>query len=202
MPIAEAKRFQMDDSEEPEDLYRHPTAIIEAGATIGGGSKVWHHVHIRAGASIGSNCTLGKNVFVDSGVLIGDSCKIQNNVSLYSGVVLESRVFVGPSAVFTNDLFPRAESKDWEVVSTLVKYGASIGANATLVCGNTIGSYAMVGAGSVVTHPVAAHSLVIGNPARLRGWVCVCGRLVSRSDEPPASLSCRDHLHKHGSAGI
>ncbi|MGA7269495.1 MAG: acyltransferase [Acidimicrobiia bacterium] len=155
----------------------HPTAIVEPGAEIGPGTRVWHHAHVRTGARIGRDCTLGKNVFVDSGGVIGDLCKIQNNVSIFSGVTLEERVFVGPSAVFTNDLYPRVVSS-WDIVPTLIRAGASIGANATIICGITIGRNAMVAAGSVVTESVAGHALVRGNPARPVGWVCSCGHPV------------------------
>jgi acetyltransferase-like isoleucine patch superfamily enzyme len=171
-------------------LQIHPTALIEDGATIGQGTKVWHHSHVRSGASIGAGCRIGKNVFVDAGVSIGDGCKIQNNVSIYAGVTLEDRVFVGPSAVFTNDLFPRADSPSWEVVPTLIRSGSSIGANSTILCGVTVGVRAMVGAGSVVTKSVPDHTLVIGNPARPAGMVCVCGRTV----DPHSSVEDCSHL--------
>lgn len=161
----------------------HPTAVIEDGAIVGAGTKVWHHAHIRSGAFIGAGCTIGKNVFVDAGVSVGDGSKVQNNVSVYTGVIIEDHVFVGPSVVFTNDRIPRADAESWDVVSTLVRSGASIGANATLICGITVGVRAMVGAGSVVTHSVPDHTLVIGNPARAVGRVCVCGRRLE-SDRP------------------
>jgi len=157
-------------------FYAHPTAIIEEGAVIGEGTRIWHFAHVRSGARIGRNCNIGKDVYIDRDVVIGDEVKIQNGVSVYRGVTLEDKVFVGPYAVFTNDLYPRAFSTDWKVVPTLVKEGASIGANATIVCGVTIGKYAMVAAGAVVTRDVPDHGLVMGNPARLRGFVCYCGR--------------------------
>ncbi len=168
----------------------HPTAVVEDGATIGAGAAVWHHCHVRSGASVGAGTVLGKNVFVDAGVTIGARSKVQNNVSVYSGVTLEDEVFVGPSAVFTNDRFPRAVSPSWETVPTLVRRGASIGANATLVCGIEIGSYATVAAGSVVTRSLEPHELVMGNPARRAGWVCACGRVASRSQDRPDDLRC------------
>lgn len=152
----------------------HPTATVEDGARIGDGTAVWHHVHIRRGASVGRNCNLGKNVYIDAGATVGDRVKIQNNVSVYAGVQLGDDVFVGPSAVFTNDRFPRA-SGDWKLTPTIVRRGASIGANATVVAGVEIGECAMVGAGSVVVRSVAPHELVVGNPARRIGWVCCCG---------------------------
>lgn len=176
-----------------EPYFRHPTADVEDGAVIGEGTKVWHQAQIRTGARVGRNCVLGKNVFVDAGVVIGDGCKVQNNVSVYAGVTLADDVFVGPSAVFTNDLRPRANSTDWIAVPTSVQRGASIGANATVICGHTIGEWAMVAAGSVVTRDVAAHQLVAGNPARHRGWVCRCGEIVSRDEDAPADLSCPKH---------
>jgi len=157
-------------------IFIHPTAVVEDGAEIGEGTRIWHFVHVRSGAKIGKNCNIGKDCYIDVGAVIGNNVKIQNGVSIYRGVILEDDVFVGPYAVFTNDLYPRSFVKDWELVRTIVKKGASIGANATIVCGVTIGEYAMVGAGSVVTKDVPPHGLVYGNPARLRGFVCFCGR--------------------------
>ncbi len=163
-------------------IFIHPTAVVEEGAVIGEGTKIWHFVHVRAGAKIGRNCNIGKDVYIDVGVEIGDNVKIQNGVSVYRGVKLEDDVFVGPYAVFTNDLYPRAFNRNWKVVPTLVKRGASIGANATIVCGVTIGEYAMVAAGAVVTRDIPPHGLVMGNPARLRGFVCYCGKPLRDSD--------------------
>lgn len=168
----------------------HATAVVEDGAVIGDGTRIWHHAHVRAGARIGRDCVIGKNVYVDAGAVIGDRCKVQNNVSVYSGVTLGDEVFVGPSAVFTNDLLPRAQNPGWQVVETVVHHGASIGANATVVCGHVIGAWAMVAAGAVVTRDVADHQLVAGNPARHHGWVCRCGRVVSRALERPDDLRC------------
>ena len=170
--------------------FIHPSAIVEDGASIGAATSVWHHCHVRAGAVVGSSCTLGKNVFVDAAAVVGSRVKIQNNVSVYSGVTIEDEVFVGPSAVFTNDMFPRATSTSWEITATTVRKGASIGANATIVCGNDIGEFATVAAGSVVTKPVAAHQLVAGNPARHLGWMCECGRPSSRELLRPADVRC------------
>jgi UDP-2-acetamido-3-amino-2,3-dideoxy-glucuronate N-acetyltransferase len=130
---------------------------------------------------------LGKNVYVDNGAIIGDRCRIQNNVSVYAGVELESDVFVGPSVVFTNDRIPRAGSPDWTVVPTLIREGASLGANSTILCGITIGRFATVGAGAVVTRDVGDHWLVTGNPARHVGWVCICGSVISHGPERPSS---------------
>lgn len=167
-------------------VYVHPTAEVEQGAQIGPGTRVWHLTHIRCTARIGSGVTIGRNVYVDAGVTIGNLVKVQNNVSVYVGVTLEDEVFVGPSAVFTNDLRPRAQNPDWGVTPTVVRRGASIGANATIVCGTEIGAYAMVAAGSVVTRDVAPHQLVAGNPARHRGWVNRAGEVVARGPQRPS----------------
>ncbi|MEZ0345180.1 MAG: acyltransferase [Infirmifilum sp.] len=158
------------------EFYAHPTAVIEDGAQIGEGTRIWHFAHVRSGAVVGRECNIGKDVYIDAGAVVGNRVKIQNGVSVYKGVVIEDDVFVGPYAVFTNDKYPRAFSKDWEVVPTRIKRGASIGANATVVCGVTIGEFAMIAAGSVVTKDVPPHGLVMGNPARLVGFVCYCGR--------------------------
>jgi UDP-2-acetamido-3-amino-2,3-dideoxy-glucuronate N-acetyltransferase len=168
-------------------VFVHPTAEVEDGSVIGAGTKIWHLVHIRTKAEIGGNCTIGRNVFVDEGVTIGDYVKIQNNVSVYRGVTIEDEVFVGPCAVFTNDLRPRARTTDWQITPTLVQTGASIGANATIVCGVTVGAYAMIAAGSVVTRDVAPHQLVAGNPARHLGWVNRRGDVVDRGADVPAA---------------
>ncbi len=166
--------------------FIHPTAEVEEGAQIGAGTKIWHIGHIRRDARIGEDCVLGRNVFVDFGVQIGDRVKIQNNVSVYHGVTIEDEVFVGPCAVFTNDLRPRAQNPDWEVTPTVIRRGASIGANATIICGIEVGSYAMIAAGSVVTKDVAPYQLVAGNPARHLGWVDEKGTVVSREAQPPS----------------
>jgi UDP-2-acetamido-3-amino-2,3-dideoxy-glucuronate N-acetyltransferase len=162
--------------------YIHPTAVIDDGAKIGTGSKIWHFSHVMPGAVIGENVIIGQNVFVDSGVKVGARSKIQNNVSLYSGVVLEEGVFCGPSCVFTNVLTPRAEiERKNEFQPTCVGRGATIGANATIVCGNDIGAYAMIGAGAVITKPVRPHALMLGNPATHAGWVSHAGEVLSQS---------------------
>lgn len=168
--------------------FVHPTAIVEEGAVIGDDTRIWHHGHVRSGARVGRGTNLGKNVFVDSGAVIGDRVKVQNNVSVYAGVTIGDDVFVGPSAVFTNDLVPRAFNSGWSITDTRIGNGASIGANATIVCGNDIGDFAMVGAGAVVTRPVRPHELVLGNPARHAGWVDRDGTVISREDEAPAGL--------------
>jgi UDP-2-acetamido-3-amino-2,3-dideoxy-glucuronate N-acetyltransferase len=164
----------------------HPTAVVEDGAVVGAGTRIWHHSHVRSGSRIGTRCTIGFAVYVDRDVVVGDRCKIQNHVSLYRGVVLEDHVFIGPAATFTNDLYPRAVPRAWEVIKTHVRRGASIGANATVVCGVDIGRWSMVGAGAVVTADVPAHALVVGTPARVNGWVCICGRVLARlAEEAP-----------------
>lgn len=182
----------MSDVPEPAPpVFVHPSAFVEEGASIGPGTRIWHHGHVRAGARIGGGCNLGKNVFVDAGAVVGSGVKIQNNVSVYTGVTIGDEVFVGPSAVFTNDLFPRAASTDWTVTETHVERGASIGANATIVCGVTIGTYGTVAAGSVVTHDVEPHQLVMGVPARPAGWMCACGRVITRAASPaPEAMVC------------
>lgn len=154
------------------EYFQHETAIIDKGAKIGKNSKIWHFSHIMSTAELGNHCILGQNVFVAHRVKIGNEVKIQNNVSLYEGVECEDNVFLGPSCVFTNVINPRAfiERKE-EFKTTLIKKGASIGANATIICGNSVGEYAMVGAGSVVTKDVAPYSLVVGNPARHLYWI-------------------------------
>jgi dTDP-4-amino-4,6-dideoxygalactose transaminase/acetyltransferase-like isoleucine patch superfamily enzyme len=164
--------------------------VVEDGSVVGADTAIWHHSHVRGGATIGRSCNLGKNVYVDAGARIGDRVKIQNNVSVYRGVEIQDDVFVGPSAVFTNDLRPRAHAEDWQVTPTVVRTGASIGANATVVCGIEIGEHAMVAAGAVVTRTVRPHQLVAGNPARHRGWVCRCGAVLSRDEARPQSLTC------------
>ncbi|MFZ9981807.1 MAG: acyltransferase [Cyclobacteriaceae bacterium] len=162
-------------SETPE-FIAHPTAVIDEGCTIGGGTRIWHFAHIMTGCVIGENCNLGQNVVVSPQVKLGDRVKVQNNVSIYTGVECEDDVFLGPSMVFTNVMNPRsAVARKNEYRSTLVKRGATIGANATIVCGNPIGEFAFIGAGAVVTKEVPAYALVIGNPARQTGWMSEYG---------------------------
>src|SRR5919112_389537 len=159
-----------------DDCYVHESAYIDKGAQIGKRTKVWHFSHVMSGATIGENCSLGQNVMVASNVNIGNGCKIQNNVSVYEGVTLEDYVFCGPSMVFTNVFNPRSEiPRMGELRPTLVKKGATLGANCTILCGITIGRYALIGAGAVVTKDVPDHALLVGNPARIVGWMCVCG---------------------------
>lgn len=184
-----------------QDFFVHPTSDVSQHATIGAGTKIWQHCQVREQAEIGQHCILSKGVYVDAGVRIGNNVKIQNGISVYHGVTLEDGVFCGPHCVFTNDRQPRAINPDgtlksvddWRVSETLVKTGASIGAHATIVCGTTIGRWAMIGAGSVVTRNVPDFGLVYGNPARLHGFVCACGEKLpeaANSNEAEVSLVC------------
>lgn len=170
--------------------FVHESAYVDAGAQVGAGTHIWHFVHVMPGAVIGRDCSLGQNVVVLNGTRIGDRVKIQNNVSVYEGVELEDDVFCGPSMVFTNVINPRSHvSRKHEYQRTLVKRGASIGANATVLCGVTLGEYCFVGAGAVVTKDVPAYALVTGVPARPAGWVCACG--VGLPEAPPMTCgSC------------
>ncbi|GAA5219875.1 acyltransferase [Membranihabitans marinus] len=167
-----------------DDFFVHSSAFVDGGVHIGAGSKVWHFCHIMSGARLGENCILGQNVFVGPGVEMGQGCKIQNNVSLYAGLRLEDHVFVGPSVVFTNVTRPRAfiEQKN-NFAPTHIGLGATIGANATIVCGHSIGRYAMVAAGGLVTRDVPDYALVIGQPARFAAWICQCGQNLEQSTE-------------------
>jgi UDP-2-acetamido-3-amino-2,3-dideoxy-glucuronate N-acetyltransferase len=173
------------------DYFVHESAYVDQPCTIGVGSQIWHFSHVMKDVAIGENCKIGQNVFIASGVTIGRNVKIQNNVSVYAGVVLEDDVFCGPSCVFTNiktprSAFPRNTADDYLI--TRVKQGATIGANATIVCGHTIGRYAFVGAGSTVTKDIPDYALVYGNPARRQGWVCECG---AKLEEFTDTISCR-----------
>ena len=159
-------------------VFIHRTAEVGGTAVIGLGTKIWNNVQVREKTVIGKDCVVGKSTYIDHTVHIGDRVKIQNGVSVYHGVTLEDDVFLGPHMTFTNDLFPRAFDPEWKVVNTLVRRGASIGANVTVICGVELGSYCMVGAGAVVTKDVPPHALVLGNPARIVGFVSVMGRPV------------------------
>lgn len=163
--------------------FKHESSYVDEGAVVGENTKIWHFCHIQKGAVIGCNCSLGQNVNVSNHVKIGDGCKVQNNVSIYEGVELEDYVFCGPSCVFTNDLTPRSKYPKGSAgyKKTLVKYGASIGANATVVCGHTIGKWSLIGSGAVVTKDVPDYALMLGIPARQAGWACECGEVLDKT---------------------
>ena len=173
------------------DVFVHESSYVDQGAQIGAGTKVWHFCHIMPGAVIGERCNLGQNVVVMSGARLGDNVKVQNNVSIYEGVELEDDVFCGPSCVFTNVLNPRSHvSRKHEYQKTLVRRGSTIGANATIVCGVTLGEYAFIGAGAVVTSDVPAYSLMVGVPARRVGWMCQCGERLPVSAGTRVCAAC------------
>ncbi|HZE73332.1 MAG TPA: acyltransferase [Pyrinomonadaceae bacterium] len=182
------------------DFFVHESSYVDDGAEIGTGTKIWHFCHVMSRTQIGERCNIGQNVLVSPDVKIGSNVKIQNNVSLYTGVIIEDDVFLGPSMVFTNVMNPRSHvNRKDEYQQTLVKKGASIGANATIVCGTTIGKYAFIGAGSVVTRDVPDYALLYGNPARVRGWICQCGIKLSFNGKDRASCeSCGSQYLKQG----
>ena len=171
-------------------VFIHESSFIDQGALIGEGTKVWHFCHIMRGAKIGRNCNIGQNVFIAPDVVIGNNVKIQNNVSIYTGVILEDDVFLGPSMVFTNVINPRSHvERKSEYQTTYVKKGATIGANATIVCGVSLGCYSFVGAGSVVTRDLPDYALAYGNPARIKGWMCQCGVQLSFAQESDGAVT-------------
>lgn len=171
--------------------FKHESAYVDEGAVVGEGTRIWHFSHVAAGARLGKGCTLGQNVYVAPSVVIGEGVRIQNNVSVYDGVILEDHVFVGPSAVFTNVVNPRSEvSRKHEYQATRVGRGATIGANATVVCGHDVGAYAFIGAGAVVTSHVPPYALFLGVPARQRGWMCRCGVRLQDQIEPSQAARC------------
>jgi UDP-2-acetamido-3-amino-2,3-dideoxy-glucuronate N-acetyltransferase len=173
-------------------FFAHESCYVDEGSVIGDDTKIWHFTHVMSGARIGRGCNIGQNVVVSPDVVVGDNVKIQNNVSLYTGVVLEDDVFCGPSMVFTNVVNPRSHvSRKHEYRATLVKRGASIGANATIVCGHTVGRYAFIGAGAVVTKDVPDYALVVGNPGRISGWICECGIKLAGGPKAPVQVECR-----------
>ena len=182
----------------------HATAVVDPGAAVGAGTRVWHFSHLMAGARVGPDCSLGQNVFVGAGVVVGRGCKIQNNVSLYEGVTLEDEVFCGPSMVFTNVVNPRsAIPRRSEFRTTLVRRGATLGANCTILCGHTVGRHAFVGAGAVVTKDVPDHALVVGVPARRAGWMCACGvRLPERKSRGARACSACGASWRDGPEGL
>jgi UDP-2-acetamido-3-amino-2,3-dideoxy-glucuronate N-acetyltransferase len=173
------------------EYFAHESSYVDEGCTIGEGSRIWHFCHIMPGAVIGRNCSIGQNVIVSTGCVLGDNVKVQNNVSIYTGVILEDDVFCGPSMVFTNVVNPRSRvpRKD-EYRRTLVRRGASLGANATILCGVTIGEYAFVGAGAVVIRDVPPRAMVVGNPSRVAGWMCDCGVTLTHDRLAPSRAVC------------
>ncbi len=178
----------------------HPQAVVDPGATLGAGTRVWHFVHVMSGARIGARCVIGQGCFIGD-VTIGDGCRVQNNVSVFDGVTLEDEVFVGPSAVFTNVNNPRAHiSRRPAFAQTLVKRGATIGANATIVCGVTIGEHAFIGAGAVVRHDVQPYAVVVGVPAGWIGWMCRCGERLPHGDGTGrmTCTACALRFRSHG----
>ncbi len=177
--------------------FVHATAVVDEPVEIGEGTQIWHFSHIMSGAKIGKNCIIGQNVFVGSGAILGDNIKIQNNVSIYDRVILEDGVFCGPSMVFTNVFNPRSFiSRKKEFRETLVRKGATIGANATIICGNQIGQYAFIGAGSVVTKDVPDYALVYGNPGRVKSWVCQCAAEIKFQSGKAVCKACGKRYHK------
>jgi UDP-2-acetamido-3-amino-2,3-dideoxy-glucuronate N-acetyltransferase len=177
----------------PEAQYFvHQSSYVDEGCEFGAGTSIWHFSHVMTGAKIGRGCNIGQNVVISPQVIIGDNVKIQNNVSVYTGVVLEDDVFCGPSMVFTNVINPRSHvPRKHEYLATVVKRGASLGANATIVCGHSIGAYAFVGAGAVVTRDVPDHALVTGNPGRVVGWMCKCGAKLATGARAPEEAGCQ-----------
>ena len=172
-------------------VYVDPTAIIDDKVSLGSGTKVWHFVHIMECAKIGEDCIISDYVYVGRGVKIGNRVKLENRATVYEGVTIEDNVFVGPHVTFTNDLYPRSFSKDWKILPTLVKEGCSIGAGTVVVCSVTIGEYALIGAGSVVTENIPPHALAYGNPARIRGFVCRCSRKLVTPEKAKDHVSMK-----------
>lgn len=179
-----------------EAVFIHPSACVDEPCDVGSGTRIWHFTHVSAGATLGRGCTLGQNVYIAPRVRVGDNVKIQNNVSVYEGVELEDDVFCGPSVVFTNVAIPRSHvprNRSEDYLRTLVQRGATIGANATIVCGHTIGPYAFVGAGALVASDLPAYALAYGNPARVRGFACACGQRLEFSGDAAECRACRSH---------
>lgn len=185
------------------EYFVHASSYVDEGAQIGKGTRIWHFCHVMSNARIGEHCNIGQNVFVAADVIIGNKVKIQNNVSLYTGVTLEDDVFLGPSMVLTNVINPRSHvNRRDEYQATLIKKGASVGANATIVCGVTLGQYCFIGAGAVVTHDVPDYALVYGNPGRVQGWMCRCGVQLQfelqNGDEQAVCAECGKQYSKNG----
>lgn len=184
---------------EKEGVFVHESSYVDEPCEIGAGTRIWHFSHIMSGSRIGRDCNIGQNVVISPDVVLGDNVKIQNNVSVYTGVVCEDDVFLGPSCVFTNVINPRSHvSRKNEYRRTLVGKGSSIGANATVVCGNSIGKYALIGAGSVVTRDIPDYALVVGVPARIKGWVCQCGEKLNFINNTAKCEACSKEYVKEG----
>lgn len=183
-----------------DNCFIHPTAVIDRNVTIGEHTRIWHWCHLMEGVVVGRNCNIGEHAFIESGVVLGNNVKVKNNVAIYTGVICEDDVFLGPNCVFTNVINPRSfiERKS-EFKTTVLRRGATIGANATIVCGNEIGAYAFVGAGSVVTRPVPAYTMVIGNPARFHSYICKCG---CKLDRDLRCTGCGALYRRHGNGEI
>jgi len=189
------------------DYFVHESSYIDENVNIGKGTKIWHFSHVMSDSQIGENCNIGQNVVISPGVRMGNNVKVQNNVSIYTGVIIEDDVFLGPSMVLTNVINPRSHiNRKSEYKTTLIKKGASIGANATIVCGHTLGSYCFIGAGSVVTKDIPDFALVYGNPARQIGWVCQCGNKLTFSGpkdlETAYCSDCGSHYEKKGNSVV
>jgi UDP-2-acetamido-3-amino-2,3-dideoxy-glucuronate N-acetyltransferase len=185
------------------DYFVHESSYVDEGSEVGAGTNIWHFTHVMSGSRIGRRCNIGQNVVISPQVVIGDNVKIQNNVSVYTGVILEDDVFCGPSMVFTNVVNPRSHvSRKDEYRQTLVKRGASLGANSTVVCGHTIGAYAFVGAGAVVTKDVPDYALVVGNPGRIVGWMCECGIKLASGAAAPDAVTCSACSAAYVAAGL
>jgi UDP-2-acetamido-3-amino-2,3-dideoxy-glucuronate N-acetyltransferase len=184
-----------------KNYFVHESSYIDEPCIIGNGTRIWHFSHIMENSEIGRNCNIGQNVVISTGVKLGNGVKIQNNVSVYTGIICEDNVFLGPSCVFTNVINPRAfiERKN-EFKNTLIKIGASIGANATILCGCTIGEYALVGAGSVVTKDVLDYTIVFGSPAKIKGYICQCGEKIVFDDNKAHCDSCAKNYEKNNNA--
>lgn len=182
------------------DYYVHPSSFVDENCRIGAGTKIWHFCHVMPGAVIGQNCNLGQNVVVSPKVILGNNVRVQNNVSIYEGVICEDDVFLGPSMVLTNVINPRsAISRKNEYKVTLIKKGASIGANATIICGNTIGEYAFIGAGAVITKDVPAYALIVGNPGKQTGWMSEygCKLIFDENDKAVCNESKQEYILKN-----
>ncbi|MEW6729909.1 MAG: acyltransferase [Acidobacteriota bacterium] len=178
------------------DFFKHETALVESDQ-IGNGTRIWAYVHVMRGAIIGEHCNICDHSFIESGAVIGNNVTIKNGVSVWDKVTIEDGVFLGPNAALTNDRWPRSRNPDWQVSETLIGRGATIGANATIVCGIRIGAYAMVGAGAVITHDIPAYALCYGNPARVHGWVCVCAHKLDFASRQAICEKCGRRYQKN-----